>query len=646
MTWRGFLIGLLAVLGLALLTPVNDYVIGNTYLTGNHFPVGVFFFLLVLLLLLNVGARLVHRRLALKRGELMLVLCMMLVSATVPASGLMRYWFPLTTSPAYLTQRPDFFWEQTVLAKAPEGLILSTDAHAPEVHHFFHGTRPGEVVRVPWRRWAPVLTSWGIFIAIYYLGTFLLMGILRRQWVDNERLTFPIARYPLELTGGEGERPFLPPLIRSRAFLWGFAASLILGMVQISPVFTGAETGMDLRVPVQEMFADTPLARTPLRDARIFPIAVALAFLVPADVSLGMWLFYILMCLQVHFMNVWAPPVRGGTGRFLEWQQAGAFLAFTAGMFWMARRHLWQVLLTALGRSRGADEDEPISYRLSFWGLLGCVVAALAWYWYYGIGPLPALALMLFMMAVVIVHARLVCQGGIILTNQAWNPSHAMYALFGGWALSGPAIVAAQMQTGILWSDSREILSPHVMNSLRIGSVFGKRRRLLLPALLVGLVVALVAGTYSSLQWVYYPHGAVNLANTHAINWGSILVYRPAHEMIRRTSAAPEMHYGAVAVGAVAMVSLQFLRTTFYWWPVNPLGFLISASWAIRPMWGSFLFGWLIKVVILRLGSGATLRRGRRFFLGVVTSQVALIGVLTFISLVTGVRFGFLFLPS
>ncbi|MFO7956402.1 MAG: DUF6785 family protein [Candidatus Brocadiia bacterium] len=151
MAWRGFLIGLLAVLGLTLLTPVNDCVIGDTYLTGNHFPVGVFFSLLALLLVLNVGARAVHRRLALRRQELMLVLCMMLVSATVPASGLMRYWFSLATSPAYLSQRPDIPWEETILARAPEGLLLSTDGRSAEVHSFFHGTQAGDAVRVPWR---------------------------------------------------------------------------------------------------------------------------------------------------------------------------------------------------------------------------------------------------------------------------------------------------------------------------------------------------------------------------------------------------------------------------------------------------------------------------------------------------------------
>ena len=53
MTWRAFIIGLLGVIGLCYLTPINDYAVGNTFLTGNHFPAGVFFVVFVLVFLVN-----------------------------------------------------------------------------------------------------------------------------------------------------------------------------------------------------------------------------------------------------------------------------------------------------------------------------------------------------------------------------------------------------------------------------------------------------------------------------------------------------------------------------------------------------------------------------------------------------------------
>ncbi len=114
MTWRAFIIGILGVLGLCLLAPYNDYVVGNTYLTGNHFPVGVFFFLLVLTLVVNVAVKLVRARWALRQAELMLVFSMMLVSRDragqraaalpVPADGLAARTCPSArTSPGAAT---------------------------------------------------------------------------------------------------------------------------------------------------------------------------------------------------------------------------------------------------------------------------------------------------------------------------------------------------------------------------------------------------------------------------------------------------------------------------------------------------------------------------------------------------------------
>lgn len=61
MTWRAFIVGMLGVVGLCLLVPVNDYRVGNTFLTGNHFPVGVFSFLFFLTLGANVALRLLRR---------------------------------------------------------------------------------------------------------------------------------------------------------------------------------------------------------------------------------------------------------------------------------------------------------------------------------------------------------------------------------------------------------------------------------------------------------------------------------------------------------------------------------------------------------------------------------------------------------
>ena len=645
MSWRAFTIGILAVLGLSLLAPYNDYVVGNTYLTGNHFPVGAFFLLLVLTLVVNVAIKLLHARWALRQAELMLVFSMMLVSATVPASGLQRYLFPLTASPPYLSQRLDIPWGADVLPVARPGVLLSNKPHSDAVAKFFEGAR-GETVRVPWGQWSSVLVAWGIFVAFYYAGTFFLGGILRRQWVDYERLQFPLARFPLDVTAGSEGRGLLPEVFRNRAFLVGVVASLLFSLVRISPLLTGGETGLEVTLPVNSVLQNTPLAQMNLANGTVYPIAIGFAFLVTSEVSLSMWLFYLLYCVQGQVIYSWGIPVQGGSYQFGQWQQAGAYVVFTAGVFWAARRHLWGVLLRALGRRGGApDADEPIPYRVGFWGLLVCTVGMTWWFVHFGVSVWVACVVMALMLTLVVVHARLITQGGVILTGQAWMPGELLQGAFGGGIFSGAGAVVVQAQGAIMLADAREMLSPHAMNALRIASVFERGRRFFLPAMLAALAVALVAAGYSSLRWVYYKEGALNLANTYAITWHSLRAYNVAHSMIANP-AATQPHYVALFSGAGLMVLLLGMRGAFYWWPINPLGVLLAASWAITPLWFNFLMGWLAKVSVLAFGSGGALRSARSFFLGVIAGETAMVGLSTFFSLLTGIRIGYIFMPG
>jgi hypothetical protein len=646
MTWRAFIIGLLGVIGLNLLTPVNDYAVGNTFLTGNHFPVGVFFFLLILTLIVNVVLKLVRRTWALRQAELMLVWCMMIVSSTVPASGLMRYWFPTAASAPYLAQRADLTWANNVLPAAPEGILLSKGAHSDAARHFYEGTPSGEPVRVPWVHWWPVIRNWGVFIWLYYLATFFLFGMLRKQWVDKERLSFPLARVPLEFTEGSGAQGLLPELVKRKAFLIGAGLTLVFAFIRVMPVFFGAEQGLQLRVPIHQVFADTAWWPMQVEDGWIFPIGIGFAFLVPGDISLSMWFFYIFSCLELQTATyVGAPLVGGPWGQFMDWQQAGAFIVFAAIMVWTARRHLWAVTCTALKIGKPLDDsDEPISYRLSFFGLVVTMAGLVAWYWHFGMSPLVAIILLGLVFSIVLVHARLTTQAGLFFTQQGWSPLTIMHGLSGGTAFSGAAAVVAQMQHSILIGDAREILSPYAINAMRISAVFEKHRRWFLPVMLISLIVALIAAGYSSLEWVYYNIGGLNIKTSYNVLAFPLSAFNQVQQIITNPSQSAEHHYWALGLGGGLMFALMGLRMAFYWWPIHALGFLVATSWCIRQLWFSFFLGWMAKVSILKFGSGQTLRSARTFFIGVIVAEIAVVGICTFVSLLTGVRFGYIFL--
>jgi len=644
MTWRAFIIGLLMVAGLCLITPYNDLALANTYLTGNHFPVGAFFLLVVLTLIVNVCLKLIRRVRPLNRPELMLIWCMMIIGATVPSSGLMRYFFPMVASPPYYAERQDYHWEEAghLLSEAPEQLVLSKDTNSPAAVAFFQGPAPGEKYRIPWKEWRVPLLTWGIFLMLFYLATFFACALFRGRWVDSERLIFPVARVPLELTEHSGGRSLVPPLVADKFFLLGAGLSLVFGVLRISPLVP--ETTINFGILLRGSW----LSHGYFGWTGIYPIAIGFAFLIPAEISFSFWFVWLLT--RFEFLSAYGVglPLKGGRfGEFLQWQEAGAFIAFTAVLFWQARHHIYNVARKAAGFGKGIDDTpEPISYALTFWGLLLCLGGLVAWFWYFQMSPLIAVLLLAMVFSILLVHARLVSQGGLFFTQQIWSPPQILHGISGGHAFSVPAVVAAQMQHAILISDAREVLGPHAMNALRISSVFERHRRLFLPTMLAALAVALLCAGWSSMH-VYHSHGALNIRNPYGVRGLPPMTFEAAERMITRPKASAETHYVAMAFGAGFMFILVALRTVFYWWPIHPLGFPAASTYSMSIMWFPFFLGWCVKVVVVKVAGGRTLRRVRRFFLGVIASEAFLVALCAVLGLIFRKPFAkFVFLPG
>jgi len=646
MTWRAFIIGLIAVAFIAAVTPWNDFDKGNTFFTGNHFPAGAVAILIVLTLGVNVGIKLIRRSWALGQGELMLVWCMMIVSCTVPASGLMRYWFPICASPAYYAARPDLPYQEHVLKDVPADLVLTKDPKSAAAKRFFDGTPSDEAVRIPWRTWVRPILTWGGFAVLFYLATFFVSGILRKQWVDAERLIFPVARVPLEFTEEAEGAGLLPAAVRNTGFLVGAIVTLVFAFIRASPVIAGAEQGWRPAIPVQEVLSSTPLQPLEMGTAFIYPIAIGFAFLVPSDISLSFWFFFLFTRLENLTSSWLGTPIQGSVwGPFWAWQQAGSYIVFVLMMAWASRRHLTAVFRKAVGIGKDIDDSgEPIGYRLGLWGFAATFIALAAWFTYYGMNFLVAMVLVALMFTLVLGLARLVSQGGVFFVQQRWQPPDLLHSISGGTAFSASASVVSQMANAIFIYDSREILSGHAMNALRIASVFRKHRRLLLPAMLAALLVSLIVCSWATLH-VYYRVGGYNIANSFGTIGLPIEVFDTAHRMITNPAQSAQPHYEPMALGAAIMFVVTLMRGHFYWWPIHPLGFLVAASYVANTLWFSFLLGWLTKAVTLKFAGGSMLRALRSFFVGVIIAESFAVAVSTVLGLL-GVKLGYIFLPD
>jgi hypothetical protein len=618
-TWRAFITGLVTVAGIGVLDFYSGTVKGYGGFGGSFFPGGCVLVLVVLVAIVNPLVKLVRRRWAFAQSELMLVWCMTLVAATVPTAGM----HSILAGAPYMARRPDIYWEDDgSLTVAPGALVVSKDPKSVAAQQYFEGAPEG---RVPWKAWIGPLVRWGIFLMLMYAAVFFMCAILRRQWVERERLMFPLAAIPLEFTE-EGAAPgLLPAAFRNRAFVAGAATSVVFRFVRALPLFFGASRPWPLTMPLADIFSDTPLASMDFFNFDLWPTAVGFAYLVPADISLGMWVFYLFSRVELYVGKWLAIPVagQGSWGPMLRWQQFGANVAFVIGMLYVARRHLWAVTRKATGLSRSReDAEEPVSYRVAFWGFVLTIGGCVAWLWHYGMSVPMALAAMALLFCWYIASARIVAQGGVYMTRGNWILVDVLHGITG--RLAGVGAVLAGFLTWLI--AMVPVAPPLAMDAFRISSVFTRRRRLFVVALIAAMLAGLVSHHYVALKQAYGVAAFNFVANTWGTREGASWVFGQAQAIITNPSGSSDFYWGCFSIGAVMTTFLMLMRGRFYWWPLHPIGLVVSASgnWDSNQIWFPFLLGWLVKVTIMKFAGGHMLRAARFFFVAFILTEVFL----------------------
>lgn len=123
MTLRSIIIGLLFGSFIAAFGYYNDFYLELTFLVGNHLPIIVFGSMILYMIVLDPLLRRLWRRLPLKRGEMAVILIMMLSACSVPGSGLMRLFTTVITLPVYRQQSKPGWQKHQVLSYIPDQIL-------------------------------------------------------------------------------------------------------------------------------------------------------------------------------------------------------------------------------------------------------------------------------------------------------------------------------------------------------------------------------------------------------------------------------------------------------------------------------------------------------------------------------------------
>ncbi|MGQ9731806.1 MAG: DUF6785 family protein [Candidatus Zipacnadales bacterium] len=636
MTPRAFLIGIASVLLLSIGTPYSDLVMRGTWVGLTAFPISSLFVLLVLVLLVNMVLGRLGR--ALSSGEMLFVYTMVLVAAGIPSFGLTALLIPYLAGPFYFAS-PENRYAEILHPYIPRWFHPQSEVSITALYEGLRGSQT-----IPWGEWLTPLAAWSVLVLAVYAVFFCLSAILRKRWVDDEKLVFPLVQLPVEMSqqSTEGNR-WLGPFFRN-PLMWGFFLGpfLLHGVNGLHYYYPSVPTINVHLISLDGYIPSRPWnAMSPLWLRFLFSI-IGLAYLLPQDLSFSLWFFYFFFLVQQVIASalgyqpgsVQAYPVR----KFVAHQMIAGIILYAIYHLWASKARLEEVWRRAwTGEASVDDTREPMSFRTAALGLgIGLVVICL---WGGAAGASVHLTFVIFALyfLVHLVAVRLVCEGGMLYVQHPYRPLNLMLAAVGSRSLGAPRLTTLALFDHLFMLDNRSPLMPGIMQGYKIADAAGMSRRQLTWGMVVAVVLAM-GTSYVSYLRLMYRHGGAAMNPWFTTYYTNNLYCTWTSHLIAAGEAAQPREFLTMAVGAATMWGLLFMHRTFLWWPLHPIGYLMGASWPMINFWFPILLGWLVKTVIMRYGGAKLYRKLLPGFLGLVLAEFVSAGIWVPIDALCGVR--------
>ncbi|MBT3342937.1 MAG: hypothetical protein HN712_00125 [Gemmatimonadetes bacterium] len=578
---------------------------------------------------MNVAATIRGTSLALNRSELVLVYAMLLIVSALCTMGLSEQILPIITAIFYFAS-PQNHWAERLFPHLPSRLLVDDGTGS---RLFYEGVAAGSGDQIPYASWVEPLCWWAIFLLALYMTMVSIAVIVRRQWMERERLAYPIAQVGLAMIRGERPDQLINGFFRRPSMWIGLCLPMLAGSLKALHAYSPG-------VPVVPLQWIIPFVGRQTLQLTVSFAMLGFSYFINANIAAGIWVFHLLSKVEkeVFILTGVKSTQKLGFGvadyPYLGYQGVGALLAMVLVGLWIGREHYRGVFAKAFGRAPHInDADEILSYRAAVAGLLGGITVMSSWLWFMGTPLWIAVLFIITALLIFIGITRIVAEAGLAAVRSPMIASDLVVQGLGS-ALVGPTGVL-NLSLAYIWSsDIRIFVMATCTNALKmIEEMEPKARRVVFWA----MVLALVIGAVGSLWMVFhmsYRHGGINL-NKWFFQSLPAFVYNAALRNIE-PAATYWSGLGFMGGGAVVMGLMMFLRQRLPWWPIHPIGFPLGANSMMNFVWFNVFLAWFLKRLILRYGGAANYRRSQSFFLGLIAGQVLCNGLWLVIDYITG----------
>jgi len=641
-TGRALLVGALTVAVLSVATPYFGAVTRTWDPGGSALPATAVVVLFALVLCNGALVRLTPR-LALTRVELLVTYAMVIMVVQFLYKGGLPFITGATTFPFYMAT-PANDWEHRMWPHLP---LWFRVADPQAVTWYWEGAPPG--VGVPWAAWIRPVLAWSSFTVALMTAMFCLAALLSKDWIERQRLSFPLVEIPLAITGDAAQPTLGGSVLKNRITWLGFSVPAVLSLLGwLHRIYPSVPT-VPLEFDFGRALAGSGLpwsvlsGESGVHGTVLFPL-IGIAYLLPGEVSLSLWLFYLLYRVQ---QLTWASfgIAPGGSSAvginpqtFIGMEEAGGFLALSVIVCYQSRHSLlaaWRGVFDRASRER--DDRAPLSGQAALLGFALANGFMLWWALQVGMTWWPFALVMGLFYTVMIGVTRLVAAAGTTHVDTGLFPRQVILNTVGAAAVGVPSLTAYTYLSTAYMYDPRIVLMAQAMNGFKLlhSSHIGGRR---FPTAATLAVIVMLAVGFPTMLWIIYRYGATTLPDWPLASPGR-WVFGELDSSLRSPEAPDNWLRLALVLGAGCMAGLTVMHSRFLWWPVSPVGFLIASGWSTDQfVWLNALVGWIFSTAVRHFGGLRLYRTLRPLFLGLVLGSYATQGLLSLISAIFGVR--------
>ena len=611
---RAVLIGTVLIIANSYWIAYVEMIWHTAHLTTVAMSVNVMFGIFIITVL-NMWIRSFAPSVSLTQRDLIVVYSMLAVGSAFSGHdciprlmGLIPYAFRFATA--------ENDWEALLFHHLPEWLVVK---HPKTVNDFYEGNvnffTEGYV-----QYWIVPILSWSAVIFLLMLIFLCLTSLIRKQWIENEKLAYPIIQIPLEITTNRR-------IFRNRLLWIGFGIAmginLLNGLQFFFPVLP--------EVPVKKYnlniyFTQKPwnaMGNTPLR---FHPYLIGFSFILPLDLAFSCSFFYLMKKMQLIFGSATGVSKLQGYP-FLGEQGAGALVALLAIACWNGRKYFASVFSQVIRQNRGRTQNEAFSYRSTL-VTLGLCLLLLAILCIRGGMSLWAFSVFIgiYLMIVIGLTRMRAELGPPIHAIGYLTPQYMMISLLGTRRLRAGNLTMLSLLnwlSGASYASFRTHPMPDQLEAFKLAERTGVRNR----TMFIVLVIASLVGILSSL--ILYPYAIYRegvAAGSEQIHAGGADTYNFLSSWLVNPKPMDWLATTVLGLTFTANLGIMFLRSRFVWCPLHPAGYVIGvAPGTTDIIWFPLLIAMVAKWIILRNGGIKAYRRAIPFFIGLVLGE-ALMG--------------------